>query len=65
MEKDWVRIFESVDEIKVELARQILEERGIESVIMNKKDRAYGFGEFELYVLRDFVIRAKQIIKDL
>jgi len=65
MGKDWVIIFESTDEIRMEMARQILEESGIESVVMNKKDRVYGFGEFELYVLREMVIRAKQILKNL
>ena len=65
MEKDWVRIFGYTDEVKCEMARQILEDEEIESVIINKKDRAYGFGEIELYVLRDKVIIAKRILKEL
>ncbi len=65
MEKDWVKIFESSDEIKIEMARQILEENSIDSVVINKKDRTYGFGELELYVSRDLVIIAKQHIKEL
>lgn len=65
MEKDWVKIYESEDEVKIEMARQLLEENSINSVILNKKDRTYGFGELELYVNRDIVIIAKQIIKEL
>ncbi|MEZ4999775.1 MAG: DUF2007 domain-containing protein [Bacteroidales bacterium] len=65
MEKDWVRIFGYSDEVKCEMARQILEDEDIESVVINKKDRAYGFGEIELYVLRDKVIAAKRILKEL
>jgi hypothetical protein len=64
VEKDWVKIFETPDELNVEIARQVLEDNGIEAVVFNKKDRAYLFGEMELYVNRDSVIKAKVIIKD-
>ncbi len=65
MEKDWVRIFESTDELKIQLAQQILEENQIISAIINKRDRIYLVGEIELYVNRDMVIKAKSLIKDL
>ncbi len=65
MEKNWVKIYESNDEVKIEMARQILEDNNIDSVIINKKDRSYGFGEFELYCMRDYVLRAKLLIKEL
>ena len=65
MEKNWVKIYESGNEIKVEMARQKLEDNEIESVIINKKDRSYGFGEYELYCMRDYVIRAKLLLKEL
>jgi hypothetical protein len=64
MAKDWVRIFESPDEMNVAIAQQKLEEHNIESVIVNKKDRSYLFGELELFVNRDRVIEAKSVIKD-
>jgi hypothetical protein len=64
MEKEWVIIFESMDTLQVEMARQALERMDIDSVIFNKKDSTYGFGGLELYVHRDYVIRAKQILKD-
>ena len=65
MEKNWVKVYESANEVKAEMARQLLEDKGIESVVINKKDRAYGFGEFELYCIRDKIIRAKQVLKEL
>ena len=65
MEKEWVKIFEYNDEIKGEMARQILADENIESVLMNKRDRSYGFGVVELYVQRDMVILAKRILKEL
>lgn len=65
MEKDWVKVYESSNEIQIELAREVLEDNQIKAVIINKQDRAYGFGEFELYCMRDLVIRAKQLLIDL
>ena len=47
---------------KVEITKAILKEFDIESVIVNKKDSAYLFGEFELYVNAADVLQAKQII---
>ena len=64
MEKEWVKIFETPEELQIEFARQALDVMEINSVIFNKKDRAYSFGQFELYVHSDNVIRAKQILKD-
>jgi hypothetical protein len=65
MEKEWVKVFVAFDELKVELARQVLEEFEIDAVIINKQDRTYKFGDFELYVHRDNAIRAKQALKEL
>ncbi len=65
MEKEWAKVFETAEDVKIEIARILLEENGIEAVIINKKDSSYRFGENELYVHRDNVIRAKQILKDL
>jgi len=65
MEKDWVKIYETANEARIEIARQLLADYSIENVVINKKDRSYGFGEFELYCRRDYVIRAKLLLKEL
>jgi hypothetical protein len=65
MERDWVKVYEAPEELNIELARQLLEEIEIDSVIINKRDRTYKFGDIELYVHRDNVIRAKQVLKEL
>ena len=57
-------VFESHVEMQVESARQALERMEIDAVVINKQDSAYKFGQVELYVHRDNVIRAKQILKD-
>ena len=47
-----------------ELIRQMLAEHDIPSFIINKQDSVYKFGEIELYVNRDQVIRAKKLITE-
>jgi hypothetical protein len=47
-----------------ELIRQMLADHDIPSYIINKQDSFYKFGEIELYVNRDHVIRAKKLITE-
>ncbi len=47
-----------------ELIRQMLADHDIPSFIINKQDSIYKFGEIELYVNRDNVIRAKKLIAE-
>lgn len=63
MEENWHKVYSSPFEHKAEIVSAVLEDEGIRCVVINKKDSAYLFGELELYVHRDFVLRAKQIIK--
>jgi len=66
MENDWVIAYESKQEYLAEIARTVLSDNDIESVIINKKDSAYNsFGDIEIYVNRDNLIRAKQILQKL
>ncbi len=66
MEKGWEKIFSTAQPYQAEVAKQILEENGIQAVVINKKDSSYlAFGEAEVYVKQEDVIRAKQYIKNL
>ena len=66
MNKDWVAIFQTAQHYKAVIASQILDENSIESVIFNKRDSAYNaFGEIELCVRRNDVIRAKLLIQNI
>ncbi len=60
--KDWKRVYNSQFEHKVGIVKAVLKEHEIDSVIVNKKDSAYLFGELELYVNQDDVLKAKNII---
>jgi len=62
MDKNWTKIYSTGVAYKVELFRGLLLENDIESVIVNKQDSAYLFGEIELYVKADEAVKAKHII---
>ncbi len=65
MEKDWVKIYKTVDVHKTEIIKALLAENDIQSVSMNKIDSSYlSFGEIELYVHPADVLQAMQLIKD-
>jgi hypothetical protein len=62
MNKDWVKIFSTDVNYKAELIKGLLVENGIEAVVINKKDSSYHFGELEIYVNADDVLKAKHIL---
>lgn len=65
MEKDWKKIYTGTNFYKVELIRQVLEDREISAVVMNKQDSSYKFGQIELYVHEHDVEGAKAIIEGM
>ena len=62
MEKRWTKIYSSGKMYQVEILKGLLEENDIDAYIMNKQDSAYLFGELELYVDADDVMKATRII---
>lgn len=65
MEKNWVCIY-STDTIHLaEIAKAVLEEHDIESVIINKKDSNHLFGYIEIYVNRKNALTGKYIIRNI
>lgn len=64
MEGKWVRVFSSADTFRVEVLKGLLAENNIESVVVNKKDSAYLFGEVELFVHVEDAFLANQIISN-
>jgi hypothetical protein len=66
MEKDWILIFSTDQSYLAEIAKQILYDNDIESIIINKKDSIYqSFGELELYVYKNNSEIALDLIKNL
>ena len=51
MENNWIKIFSSDDNIKVEIIKHVLYTNNIKSVIINNKDSSYlMFGTVDLYI---------------
>jgi len=65
MENEWVVIAGFTDDVKSQIAVDRLLANGIDAVAIDKRDSIYKIGEIELYVHRDNVLPAKEIIKDL
>ena len=59
---NWVCIYSSKFIYKVDIVQAVLADKYINSVVINKQDSSYLFGEIELHVHPDDVILAKQII---
>lgn len=62
MEDHWHLVYSSTYLHQVEIVKAVLMDFEIESVVVNKKDSFYLFGEIELYVQQDDVLKASQII---
>jgi len=63
MEKNWTKIY-STDQLHLaEITKAVLADHDIITMILNKKDSMYLFGEIELYALQEDVLRAINIIK--
>ncbi|MEI6883161.1 MAG: DUF2007 domain-containing protein [Bacteroidota bacterium] len=60
----WEAVFSTTLLYKAEIMRGLLEEEGIQAVIVNKQDSSYiSFGEIEVFVPRDEVLNAKQVME--
>ncbi len=60
---DWVKIYTTSQEHLAALLQSMLEEHDIPCTMLNKKDTAYGFGDIELYTLKDHALRASHLIQ--
>lgn len=63
MEENLQVIYTTQYEYKAELTKAVLEDNDIKCFSLSKKDSAYLFGEIELYVGPDDVLRARKIIE--
>lgn len=62
---NWKRVYRTKNRINAEIVKDVLEDKGITAVIINKQDSAYVvLGEFEIHVQVDQVMEAVKIIND-
>ena len=66
MEKDWVCVYHTDQSYQAEMAKEILENEGLECVLMNEHDSNFpSIGEVEVWVHQDFETKATELLKDL
>jgi len=60
---DWIKVYSHSQLYAVEIAKAVLADHGVKTVVFNKQDSAYiPIGEIELYAPKDLADRAKQVI---
>ncbi len=60
---NWIKVFESPMQIRAEIVKGVLEEDGIQAVVLNKKETVYQiFGVYEVLVQRDRLLEANNLI---
>ena len=62
--KDWICIYTSKNLQNAEMIKSLLSFNEINSVVVNKQDSSYMFGDYEIYVNRDDVVKAKFVLKE-
>ena len=63
--KDWKTVYTSEIEHRAMIVKDVLEKTEVSAVILNKRDSSYNnFGNFEVSVNPDQVIKALKIIAD-
>ncbi len=64
--KDWTVVFKSPISSRSEIVRGVLNDRGIEAVIINKKDSTIHFniGQVEVLVPKEQVLESLKIVND-
>ncbi|MEQ8905460.1 hypothetical protein [Ekhidna sp.] len=61
--RDWQAVYSDDQEHRVDIVKAVLEDKGMSPVKINKQVSQHGFGNFEIFVAPDNVIRAIRIIK--
>ncbi len=60
----WEKVMVTEVNSKAELSRMVLENNGVQAVLLNKKDSSYLLGVFEIYVPVEQAAFAMQILNN-
>lgn len=63
MDSEWVSVYSMNQLHKSEILKQYLADNGIAAISVDKRDSNYLFGDIEIYVKRDLVLKAKLLIE--
>ncbi len=63
--ENWIKVYEAGSPVRVEIVKGVLQEFGINAVVLNKKDSIYLIhGQYEVMVPKEEAKKALNIIKD-
>lgn len=63
--KNWKKVYEDSSPVRAEIVKGVLEDNGIQAVILNKKESVYQiFGNYEVMVPVNDALRAVNIVKN-
>ncbi|HPD95776.1 MAG: DUF2007 domain-containing protein [Bacteroidales bacterium] len=65
MDDNWTEIYSTSKPYQAEIAKQVLEDNGITSVVVNRQDSSYLFGEASVYVENANIEKAKELLKNI
>ena len=66
MEKGWTKVFGATEDYLVSIAKDILQDNGIEAIVINHKDSSYVmWGEAEVFVREENEVQANEILNQL
>jgi Putative prokaryotic signal transducing protein len=64
--EQWEKVFSTNAVYQAEILKALLEEENIVSIVVNKQDSSYlSFGEVEVYVKSEDLLKAKQLSTNL
>jgi hypothetical protein len=64
MEQDWIQLCSCNTIQEAQIIKSLLNDHGITAVLLNKQDSSYLFGEHEIFVSREEVLKAKMILQN-
>jgi hypothetical protein len=63
--KNWVKVYEYTQPYRAEIVKALLEDKGCNPVVLNKKDSAYDiFGQYEVHVAPEYAVMSIRIIEN-
>ncbi len=65
MNSKWQKIYDTNLKYRAEIVKAVLSDHGISAVLVDKQDKAYHFGQVEVYVAPYDVMGAVKIIQDV
>lgn len=61
----WSQVYKNDNRYRAEIVKAVLEDNGLRAVLVDKKDRNYHFGYYEVHVEADDALQAIKIITDV